>query len=115
VLLGEAWYGGEMSDETRELTVRGFQGHIAERYLATDKARGAAKTFLYLVEEFGELATAVADTDKKPGDAAVRANLEEEFADMVAWLCTLANVLDVDLEEAIRKKYLGEERPEGTK
>ena len=44
-----------------------------------------------------------------------RANIEEEFADVVAWLCTLANINDVDLAAAITKKYLGEKRPEGHK
>lgn len=101
--------------ESTPLTVAGFQKHIAERYLATDKARGAPRTFLYLTEEFGELATAIADTEKKPGDEAVRRNLEEEFADVVAWLCTMANILDVDLEGAIREKYFGAGRKEGTK
>ena len=44
-----------------------------------------------------------------------RVNLEEEFADVIAWLCTLANINDVDLAEAIRKKYLSEKPPEGHK
>jgi NTP pyrophosphatase (non-canonical NTP hydrolase) len=65
------------------------------------------KTFAYFIEEVGELATALAGDD--------RANLEEEFADVVAWLCTLANITDVDLASAIQKKYLGEQRPEGHK
>jgi NTP pyrophosphatase (non-canonical NTP hydrolase) len=98
-----------------QLTLHAFQSHIAERYLATDKARGPAKTFLYLTEEFGELATAIAQTDKSPNDPATRANLEEEFADVIAWLCTMANILDVDLSKALHDKYLGTSRPEGTK
>ena len=39
----------------------------------------------------------------------------EEFADVIAWLCTLANISDVNLSEAIAKKYLGEKPPEGHK
>jgi NTP pyrophosphatase (non-canonical NTP hydrolase) len=42
-------------------------------------------------------------------------NLEEEFADCLAWLCTLANINDIDLAAAIAKKYLGENRPQGHK
>ena len=103
-----------MEQETR-LTVRGFQRHISQRYEATDRARGAARTFVWFVEEVGELATAINTTEKTPGDAAARANLAEEMADVVAWLCTLANILDVDLEEAIRAKYLGDRGPEGVK
>jgi NTP pyrophosphatase (non-canonical NTP hydrolase) len=90
------------------LTIAEFQQHIADRYVKIDRERGWPKTFAYFIEEVGELATALTDgTDK--------ANLEEEFADVVAWLCTLANISDVDLTAAIQKKYLGQERPEGHK
>jgi len=89
------------------LTLAAIQRHIAERYEQVDRARGTPKTFLWLIEEIGELATALHGTD--------RANLEEEFADVIAWLCTLANINDVDLASAIAKKYLGEKRPEGHK
>src|SRR5690349_10110318 len=78
------------------LTLAAFQKHIADRYEAVDRARGWPKTFAYFIEEVGELATALTDgTD--------RANLEEEFADVIAWLCTLANISDVDLAAAMAK------------
>jgi NTP pyrophosphatase (non-canonical NTP hydrolase) len=94
--------------DARLLTISNFQKHIGERYGQVDRERGSAKTFLWFVEEVGELATALnAGNDRE--------NLEEEFADVIAWLCTLANINDVDLAEAIRKKYLGEKRPEGHK
>jgi NTP pyrophosphatase (non-canonical NTP hydrolase) len=93
--------------DPKQLTLAAFQKHIADRYEATDRARGTPKTFLWFIEEVGELATALNGTD--------RANLEEEFADVVAWLCTLANINDVDLAGAVAKKYLGEQKPEGTK
>lgn len=89
------------------LTIAAFQKHIADRYEATDRARGWPKTFAWFIEEIGELATALNGDD--------RANLEEEFADVVAWLCTLANITDVDLAAAIQKKYLGAAPPEGHK
>jgi NTP pyrophosphatase (non-canonical NTP hydrolase) len=89
------------------LTIAGFQKHISDRYEKVDRERGTPKTFLWLMEEIGELATALNGND--------RANLEEEFADVIAWLCTLANINDVDLAGAIAKKYLGEKRPEGYK
>lgn len=73
-----------------------FQQLIDRMYSDKDRARGSAKTFLWFAEEVGELASAIAGkTD--------RANLEEEFADVLAWLVTLANVEGVDLEQAIRK------------
>ena len=84
-----------------------FQKHIAERYEAADRTRGWPKTFAFLIEEVGELATALGGDD--------RANLEEEFADVFAWLCTLANITDVDLEHVLRQKYLGENPPTGVK
>ena len=95
------------------LTVAQFQRHIRRRYYKTDKARGTPATFLWLVEEVGELATAL-NTAHSQGRRD-QANIEEEFADVVAWLCTLANITDVDLAEAIRKKYLGDKPPQGHK
>jgi NTP pyrophosphatase (non-canonical NTP hydrolase) len=76
--------------------IREFQQLINQMYSDKDRARGAAKTFLWLTEEFGELAQAIAKRDDPE-------NLKEEFADVLAWLVTLANVEGVDLEEAIRK------------
>jgi NTP pyrophosphatase (non-canonical NTP hydrolase) len=75
-----------------------FQAHISEKYEKVDRERGSAKTFLWFIEEVGELATAINGTDRK--------NLEEEFADVLAWLCTLANINDVDLTAAVTAKYL---------
>ena len=90
------------------LTIAGFQRHIAERYEKHDRARGTPGTWLHFSEEVGELARALARNDD-------RGNLEEEFADVIAWLCTLANINDVDLASAIARKYLGDERPKGHK
>ena len=90
------------------LTLSGFQKHISDRYETTDRARGSAKTFLWFIEEVGELSHALARGDD-------RANWEEEFADVLAWLCTLANINDVNLAEVVMKKYLGAEPPKGTK
>lgn len=99
----------------KPLTVEAFQQHIRDRYYATDRARGTAGTFLWFMEEVGELATALQRASGEGAAADVRANLEEEFADVVAWLCTLANINDVDLAAALRKKYLTGKGPEGHK
>jgi NTP pyrophosphatase (non-canonical NTP hydrolase) len=86
------------------LTVRDFQSLIRDRYLSTDAARGTAGTFMWFIEEVGELATALQENDPKRNPTpAQRANLEEEFADVLAWLTTLANIHGVDLEAALRK------------
>jgi NTP pyrophosphatase (non-canonical NTP hydrolase) len=94
------------------ITIAAFQKHISDRYEKHDRARGTPGTWLHFSEEIGELARALARLDGPTGD---RANLEEEFADVVAWLCTLANINDIDLAAAIAKKYLGDTPPEGHK
>ncbi|MEQ9616847.1 MAG: MazG nucleotide pyrophosphohydrolase domain-containing protein [Phycisphaerales bacterium] len=104
-----------MSTMHQGITVRAFQDLIRERYFKTDAARGAAGTFLWFAEEFGELASAIAAAQK--GDAMTdeeRANLGEEFADVFAWLATLANITGVDLEAAL-SKYTTPGRVEGVK
>lgn len=89
------------------LTIAEFQRHISARYEKADRARGSAGTFVWFIEEVGELATALNGDD--------RANLEEEFADVLAWLCTLANINDVDLSKAVAAKYLSGGGPGGHK
>jgi len=93
--------------DSRHMTIDAFQQHISERYEKVDRARGWPKTFAFLIEEVGELATALSGDNRE--------NLEEEFADVIAWLCTLANITDVNLADVLAKKYLGEKRPEGHK
>src|SRR3954467_499784 len=79
------------------LTVRALQQMILQMYGRKDAARGDAATFLWLAEEFGELATALrTGTDEE---------LALEMADVLAWLVTLANVRGVDLEAAVVRKY----------
>lgn len=91
----------------RKLTLAAFQKHIFDRYEKVDRRRGTPKTFLWFIEEIGELATALHGDD--------RDNLQEEFADVLAWLCTLANINRVDLSDAVAKKYLGPKPPKGHK
>lgn len=68
-------------------------------YSERDRQRGAAKTFLWFTEEVGELASAIAEQDHE--------NQAGEFADVFAWLVTLANVAGVDLEDALAKFTTG--------
>ena len=72
-----------------------FQQLIAQKYEKRDRERGTPATFMWFIEEVGELATALASNDGK--------NKAEEFADVLAWLCTLANISNVDLEKACEK------------
>jgi NTP pyrophosphatase (non-canonical NTP hydrolase) len=74
-----------------------FQQLIHKMYFVKDQARGAEGTFMWLMEEVGELAAAL-----RSGD---RAACQEEFADVLAWLTTIANVAGVDLSAAVTQKY----------
>ena len=87
-----------MSDGDRGgLTLSALQRMILQMYGAKDEARGDAATFLWLTEEFGELATAVRAGDQD--------ELAAEMADVLAWLATLANIRGIDLEAAVLAKY----------
>ncbi len=77
------------------MTIREFQEFIRRQYGQRDSERGTPATFMWFVEEVGELSSALAGDDDL--------NLEEEFADVLAWLCTLANINDVDLTKAVEK------------
>src|SRR6516164_3775785 len=76
-----------------------LQQVIRELYDAKDRSRGVEGTFMWFMEEVGELSAAL-----RGGSIQEQ---KEEFADVLAWLATLANIAGVDLEEAIRTKYLG--------
>lgn len=66
-------------------------------YLRKDVARGIEGTFMWLTEEIGELAAALRN--------GTREQQATEFADVLAWLTTIANVAGVDLTEAVVRKY----------
>ncbi len=82
------------------MQIREFQRFISEKYEQRDRQRGVPGTFMWFIEEVGELSTALASRDHE--------NAIEEFADVFAWLCTLANISDVDLEEACKKYTSGQ-------
>jgi NTP pyrophosphatase (non-canonical NTP hydrolase) len=79
------------------LTLAGLQRMILQMYGQKDAARGDAATFLWLTEEFGELATALR--------SGTREELAAEMADVLAWLATLANIRGIELGEAVMRKY----------
>lgn len=97
------------------LTLRDFQQFIRDRYYDTDKARGTPGTFMWLVEEIGELATALHKAAGEGGNTSGGDDPAGEFADILAWLCTLANINGVDLEQAVRDKYFRDGGPKGHK
>jgi NTP pyrophosphatase (non-canonical NTP hydrolase) len=80
------------------MEIRAFQEIIRRTYYEKDRARGVDATYMWFVEEVGELAGAL-----RKGTREERAG---EFADVYAWLMTLANLAEVDMEEALAK-YAG--------
>lgn len=80
------------------MTLVEVQQRIRDLFGAKDSRRGVEGTFMWFMEEVGELSAALRD----PAD---RDNLALEFADVLAWLATLANIAGVDLEDAMIRKY----------
>ena len=76
------------------MTIQNFQKQIEEIYYQRDAERGVPLTFTWFVEEVGELAKEIR---KQPQDVE---RLREEFADVLAWLSTLASLLGISLEDA---------------
>jgi NTP pyrophosphatase (non-canonical NTP hydrolase) len=74
-----------------------LQDIIRSTYDAKDRRRGVEGTFMWFMEEIGELSAAL-----RSGSEAERA---AEFADVLAWLATLANIAGVDLATAVQAKY----------
>jgi NTP pyrophosphatase (non-canonical NTP hydrolase) len=72
-----------------------FQRLIEATFGERDRARGVPSSVAWLAEEVGELAQAVR---KGSHDQQVH-----EFADVLAWLTSLANQVGVDLDEAARR------------
>ena len=88
------------------MDISALQKIVKERYFKTDNERGVYHTALWFHEEVGELSSAIASSDKE--------NAKEEFADVLMWLLTLANLMDVDMEDAI-VAYLNNPRKLPTK
>lgn len=81
------------------MEIRDFQELIGNTFLEKDRHRGLPGSFAWLVEEVGELSRALR--------YGAREDLEEEFADVLAWLASLANLCGVDLQEAVGKYASG--------
>ena len=75
-----------------------FQRLIEAVYFERDSARGLEGTHMWFAEEVGELTRALRRGESKE-------HLAGEFADVLAWLSTLASIAGIDLEEAARAKY----------
>lgn len=85
------------SANSTPMTLADLQELIRVMYSSKDEARGVDGTFMWLMEEVGELAAALREGTKE--EQAL------EFADVLAWLATIANVAGIDLQAAVHQKY----------
>jgi NTP pyrophosphatase (non-canonical NTP hydrolase) len=79
------------------VTLRDLQEQIRRTYFERDSQRGLERTFLWFVEEVGELARLL-KTDQRDEEA-----LHVEFSDVLAWLLSVANLAGVDIEAAVQR------------
>lgn len=79
------------------MKINDLQELIRTMYSQKDLQRGTPATFLWFCEEFGELASALREGTPE--------QKRSEFADVLAWLVTLANINDIDLTHALEEKY----------
>jgi NTP pyrophosphatase (non-canonical NTP hydrolase) len=79
------------------MQIREFQEMMKNLYFKRDSERGIDSTFNWLVDEVGELGEELKGTDREA--------IEKEFADVIAWLASLANIIGIDLEKAALSKY----------
>lgn len=77
------------------MEISALQKIVKERYYKTDHERGLHHTALWFHEEVGELSSAIASGDTQ--------NAKEEFADVLMWLMTLANLMEIDMEEVVQE------------
>ena len=67
-------------------------------YLERDKNRGVDRTLLRTFEELAELSDAILRREKSD-------EIDDEMGDVFAWLCSLANLLEIDIASAFFSKY----------
>ncbi len=79
------------------MDIRCVQEEMKRMFYERDRERGLFATFTWLVEEVGELAEALLKGDKD--------SIAEELADVIAWTLSIANLVGVDAEKAVARKY----------
>lgn len=79
------------------MTLKDLQEQIYRTYFERDSKRGLEKTFLWFIEEVGELARLL-KLERRDMEA-----LQIEFSDVLAWLLSVANLAGVDIEAAAQR------------
>ena len=82
-----------------------LQKLMKDLYLQKDQQRGLEKTLLWLVSEIGEVSDLVAKNGNYKHDENIKQELKLEIADCQAWLYSVANLLEIDVEQAFFEKY----------
>ena len=80
------------------MNIRDFQELMRHLYYKRDTERGIKGTYDWLVDEVEELGEELKKGTNKEAT-------EKEFADVIAWLASLANITGIDLENAAINKY----------
>jgi NTP pyrophosphatase (non-canonical NTP hydrolase) len=62
------------------------------------------KYFLKLAEEVGELARAMRKNLRPTEPSQIKETIEEELWDVIYYALAIANLYDIDMEDAIKKK-----------
>ena len=79
------------------MQINEFQNMMKQLYFHRDSERGTDGTLDWLMDEVEELKEALKEDDTKA--------IENEFADVLAWLASLANIVNINLEKAALSKY----------
>ncbi len=79
------------------MQIHEFQEMMKQLYFTRDRARGVDGTFNWLVDEIAELGEEIKGSDREA--------TEKEFADVIAWIASLANIMGINLEKAALAKY----------
>ena len=61
-------------------------------------------TFIWFIEEVGELAEAIGNYERNKDQESID-GVAKELADIFAWGSSLASILNIDLEKALKTKY----------
>jgi NTP pyrophosphatase (non-canonical NTP hydrolase) len=80
------------------MKIEDAQEMMRKIYFERDKARGLRGTLRRTSEELNELREAILHGKGL-------SSMEEEMADVFAWLCSLANLLNINISNAFYAKY----------
>jgi NTP pyrophosphatase (non-canonical NTP hydrolase) len=80
------------------LKIEEAQEMMRRIYLERDRARGVSGTLKRTFDELEELREAIRNKDTTK-------SIANEVADVFAWLCSLANLLEIDVSDAFYNKY----------